>query len=456
MVVSPASGGEKPNFVIFLSDDHGWWDSTVFGAEDVRTPNMQRLANDGMTLTHCFVASPACAPSRAALLTGLMPARNGAEANHTYCRDGIKTLPAYLQELGYEVAAFGKVAHGRDVRRHGFDRHDRRYSEVVVAQYLAERDAARPLCLFVGTHQPHVPWAENDGYEPAQLCVPPTHVDTPETRQYRARYYTDVTVADTELGRIYDLARKKLGRNTLFLYTSDHGAQWPLGKWNPYDAGIRTPLIAVWPGVIEPGRRCRAMLSWVDLLPTFVELAGGTPPTDLDGRSLAGVLLGRADRHRDRIFATHSGDGRMNVYPIRCVRTERFKYILNLRPDCRHTTHIDLGRDRDGLAVWQSWERAAKTDDHAAAIVRRYAKRPAEELYDVRSDPRETNNLVDSSEHEAVLDRLRGMLQEWMKRQGDTKNVFNEPYLLVEPKPTPIGVRAPAAGSARNQSRRSG
>src|SRR5262245_45662953 len=101
----------KPNLVVFLSDDHGYLDSSVYGAADVRTPNMARLAKAGVTFTHMFVASPSCAPSRAALLTGLMPARNGAEANHSKPRAEVKKLPAYLQALGYEVAAFGKVAH---------------------------------------------------------------------------------------------------------------------------------------------------------------------------------------------------------------------------------------------------------------------------------------------------------------------------------------------------------
>jgi arylsulfatase A-like enzyme len=443
---------KKPNFVVFLSDDHGWWDSTVYGATDVQTPNMQRLAGDGMTFTHCFVASPACAPSRAALLTGLMPARNGAEANHTFSRGGIKTLPAYLQQLGYEVAAFGKVAHGRDAGRHGFDHYSPKYTDSVVAQYLAERLGHKPLCLFVGTHQPHVPWPKNDGYDPAKLRIPPSHVDTPETREYRARYYTDVSVADTELGQIYDLARKQLGENTLFIYTSDHGAQWPLGKWNLYDAGIRSPLIVAWPGVIKRGRNSNALTSWIDLLPTLIELAGGSPSNELDGRSFASVLRGEADRHRDVVFATHSGDGRMNVYPIRCVRNQRFKYILNLRPDCRHTTHFDLARDVDGLAVWQSWERAAKTDDHAAETVRRYAQRPREELYDVQSDPYELKNLVDSPEHRETLGQLRSKLQSWMERQKDTKRVFQQPYLLTEPKPVPIGVReAPTRNGLRGK-----
>src|SRR5690606_36957137 len=118
---------EKPNLVVFFADDHGWHDSQVYSATDVRTPNMLRLAKDGVTFTHAFVASPSCAPSRAAMLTGLMPARNGAEANHTFARDGVKALPAYLKELGYEVAAFGKVAHGKDAPRRGFDHIDRRH-----------------------------------------------------------------------------------------------------------------------------------------------------------------------------------------------------------------------------------------------------------------------------------------------------------------------------------------
>ena len=125
----------QPSLVVFLSDDHGLLDSTPYGATDVRTPNMQRLAAEGMLLTRAFIASPACAPSRTAMLTGLMPARNGAEANHTFKREGIGSLPENLVSLGYEVAAFGKVAHGNDVARHGFTHHDQRYDTRAVEQY---------------------------------------------------------------------------------------------------------------------------------------------------------------------------------------------------------------------------------------------------------------------------------------------------------------------------------
>src|SRR5688572_24382229 len=282
---------------------------------------MLRLAKGGMTLTHCFVVSPSCAPSRAAMLTGLMPARNGAEANHSKPRAEIRKLPAYFQEIGYEVAGFGKVAHYNHDRDYGFDHYDKDHAPEVVRKFLEKRNKSKPLCLFVGAHAPHVPWTTNTTYKADAVDVPVTHVDTPSTRNFRARYYTDVSRADSELGGIYDLTRSQLGTNILFIYTSDHGAQWPFGKWNLYDAGIRVGFIAEWRGVIEAGVRSDAMVSWVDLLPTLLDLAGAPQPRDLDGKSFADVLRGKTRQHRESIFATHSGDGRMNIYPIRSVRT---------------------------------------------------------------------------------------------------------------------------------------
>lgn len=419
-----------PNIVIVLADDHGFWDSEVYGAKDVRTPNMLRLAEAGMTFSHCFVASPACAPSRAALLTGLMPARNGAEANHSRPRAELKKLPAFLQELGYEVAAFGKVAHYNQDPEYGFDHYDKSHEIEVVTEYIRQRDASKPLCLFVGSHAPHVPWSTKATYDPAEIDLPANHVDTPETRHFRAQYYTDVSRADALLGQVYDLARQKLGDSTLFIYTSDHGAQWPFGKWNLYDTGIRVPMIAAWPGVIQPGSSAQALISWIDILPTLVEIAGGAPPADLDGRSFAAVLRGEKEAHRNLIFSTHSGDGRMNIYPMRAIRTRDWKYILNLHPEFAYTTHIDLARDRDGLKYWRTWEAAARTNIRAAILVAKYRQRPAEELYDLRADPLEQTNLLAQPGHREIAAELRGRLEAWMRAQNDSEKIFNEPRLL--------------------------
>jgi N-sulfoglucosamine sulfohydrolase len=429
-----ASEPKKVNIVVFMADDHGYLDSTVYGSKQVRTPNMARIARAGATFTHMFVASPSCAPSRAALLTGRMPARNGAEANHAAPHASIVTLPIYLRRLGYTVAAFGKVAHYKMADRFGFDHIDPKHATEAVRNFLKTHDPAKPLCLLVGTHNPHVPWPEPKDYDPAKLKPPPDCVDTPATRAYLARYYTAVTQMDQELGEIYDLVRAHFHDDVLFLYLSDHGAQWPFGKWNLYDAGIRVPLLAVWPGRIAPGSRVDAMISSVDVLPTFVELAGGPVLQGLDGRSFAKVLRGEAKEHRSEIYATHTNDGRFNVYPIRCLRTRGFAYILNLHPDWAHTTHIDLAQPKDGLSYWLSWKAAAQKDPAAAALVKRYHERPREELYDVASDPWQLKNLASDPANAERLKSMRAQLADWMKAQGDEGRVLVAPRPLRDPE----------------------
>jgi uncharacterized sulfatase len=399
---------------------------------------MQRLADAGLTFTRAFVASPSCAPSRAALLTGLMPARNGAEPNHAKPRAEIKKWPAYFQELGYEVVAFGKVSHYKHTADYGFDHfeHDTFHDPEGIpsaVRYLKSRPRAnaKPLCIFVGSNWPHVPWPTNAAdYDPAALTLPAGSVDTPLTRQWRARYAAAVTKADDELGPIYDTARETLGENTLFLFSSDHGAQWPFAKWNLYDPGIRVPLIISWPGVVKPKQRTDAMVSWVDFLPTLAEIAGGKAPTNIDGKSFASVLLGKPTQHRNRIFTTHSGDGHFNIYPMRSVRTEEWSYILNLHPEFAFTTHIDLPVNLGQRAYFATWEAAAKTNAEAAAIVKRYHERPSEELYNLRGDPDEQHNLAADPNQAFRLEEMRAELETWMREQGDRKKVYDEPRLL--------------------------
>jgi uncharacterized sulfatase len=409
----------KPHIVIFISDDHGQLDSEPYGAKDVRTPNMQRLAKAGMKFSHAFAASPSCAPSRASLLTGLMPNRHGAMVNHAAPKEDIRKWPAFLRMLGYLCAAFGKVAHYNQDKLYDFDHYQRMHDAKTVAAFLDSRDKTKPLCLFVGTHLPHVPWPQESTYDPAKLRLPASHVDTKETREMRARYYTAVNKADSELGEIMDLVRARLGDNVLFIYTSDHGAQWPFGKWDLYDAGIRVPFLAAWPGVIRPASQTDTMISLIDLLPTMIEVAGGQAPADLDGKSFVDVLRGKKAGHRERIFTTHSRDGVMNVYPIRSVRTHDWSYIRNLDPQATHTTHIDKAMGKDGLYYWLSWVEKAKTDPAAARIVERYQKRPAEELYDLKSDPFQLRNVVANPAHAGQLQQLRAELDAWMAQQKD-------------------------------------
>lgn len=422
IVTCPSFGAEpRPNVVLFLADDLDWADCSINGGRDIRTPNMERLAKDGMTFSHAFVASPSCAPSRAALLTGLHCARNGAMFNHQKPHPQIKKWPAYFRELGYEVAAIGKTAHYAQVKDYGFDHFSHfKYHEddciVGAVDWVDKRDSEKPLCLIVGTNWPHVPWPKESDYDPSSFTLPPTQVDTVETRKMRALYAQAVANADRDLGLVYDAVRRKFGDNLFFLFSADHGAQWPFSKWNCYDAGISVPLVVVWPGKIVPGSRTDSMVSWLDILPTCLEAVGAKSGNDLDGRSFLPVLRGEDRGHHVLIFTTHSGDGKMNNYPMRSVRSRDWKYIRNLDPAREFHTHIDRAETN---GYWDSWTERATTNPQAAAIIQRYLHRPAEELYDLRADPYELRNLANDPRQADRMKQKRKQLDEWMRAQGD-------------------------------------
>lgn len=430
---------DRPDLVVFLSDDHTWRDSSAYGSPDIQTPNMDRLAAAGMTFDRAYVASPSCAPSRAALLTGLWPSKNGAEANHSRPRADLKKLPAYLQELGYEVVSFGKVGHYKQTPEYGFDlaKHFNYHEDIAIPEavkWLRERKSDQPLCLFVGSNWPHVPWPEEtEGIDPAKLVLPPYHVDNPTTRAWRAKYVAAIAELDRELGLVYDTVRGVLGEDTFFLHTSDHGAQWPFGKWTLYEDGVRTPLLVSWPGRIAANQRTDAMVSWIDILPTLLEAAGGTAPAEIDGRSFLPVLEGKAAKHRDFIYTTHSGDGNFNVYPMRGVIDEAGdKYIRNLHPEFRFLSHVTKNTGDSGY--WDSWLDSAVSDAKARAIVEAYQTRPAAELYQTTRDPWERDNLATDPHHAERLDELSAKLDGWMAETKDPQTVFGEPVRIATEK----------------------
>ncbi len=434
VLAGPPAHAAPPNIFVFLTDDLSARDVGAYGATDVRTPAFDQLAAEGMTFDRAFVISPACAPSRAAMLTGLTPVHNGAEANHTYMRDDAMSLIPRFKALGYQVAAFGKVAHGKDAGRHGFDHFEHpRLNFESIRSWLDQRDLGRPVLLFVGTVAPHVPWPENDGYDPAAVIVPPFHVDTPDTRLFRARYYTDITSGDSDFARSRAIVAEALGRDVLTVMSSDHGGQWPFGKWSLYDEGTRVPFIVSWPDHIEAGSRSAAMVSWIDLLPTLLHAAGDRVPENLDGKSFLRVLRDPDLPHRNRIFTTHDNDGRANVYPIRSVRSDRWKYIRNLQPNWIFSDHSYRYRKDNAGAYFWSWEEAATTNHRASLILNRYLHRPGEELYDLHKDPNELDNLAANPGYADILNTLRGELDAWMKAQGDDGKVAPEPWLPGQP-----------------------
>jgi len=434
---------DRPNIILFISDDHGWAYSACYGNKVVRTPNIDRLATQGMRLTNAFAASPTCVPSRSVVYTGLMPFRNGAHPNHSRVKTGTKSLPHYLKKLGYRVILAGKT-HIRPRQAFPFEyvsatlpkdiSFDRRYRKEgidpeAIEELLDEHvknNGNQPLCLIIASYCPHVYWEPNKSYDPAKIVLPPYIPDTPATRAGMARYYSDITTLDKRVGQCLASVKKhSLEDNTLFIYTSDQGPEWPHAKWNLYDAGIRTPFIARWPGRIQPGIVSDAMISLVDITPTFIDLAGGKPIEQIDGWSFLPVLLGESKQHRQKIFATHTGDGAQNDFPMRCIRTSTHKYILNLNWQNTYTTHFTNVPGPDHRDIWDTWLEKAKTDKHVAKLIDKFQHRPAEELYDLRTDPYELNNIATDPANRNLLISLRKRVKNWMKEQGD-------PGLLAE------------------------
>ena len=435
---------ELPDIVVYLADDLSTDDLPLHGGTNIQTPAIDQLAADGMTFNRAFVASPSCAVSRAALLTGLMPAKNGAEENHSYPRKDVLKLPQVLNELGYQTAAFGKVAHQKSAPDYHFEVHDRKQHipqlRETVKNFLENRTDERPLALFVGVSDPHVPWPSESTIDPEAMSMPPQLLDTPRTRVQRSRYLQEVKDLDAYLGELRELTDKHMSKDKLFVFSSDHGAQFPFGKWTLYDEGIHVPLIVARSGKIEAGSRTDAMVSWVDILPTLISTVGGHVPENLDGRSFASVLDGKTDSHRKRIFTTHSGDRQMNVYLSRSIRTERHKLIWNPHPEFAFTTHIDmLVRETSG-DYYKQWLERAKTDERAAKIVSQHHGRPEFQLFDLQADPEELNNRAENPELKEIQQDLLNDLKAWIEEQDDQLTVFHQPLMLDAPETwTPKG-----------------
>ena len=434
-----------PNLLILIADDHSQADSEAYDSKEVKTPFLKKLAAEGMRFDRAFVNSPSCAPSRAALLTGLTPPHNGAEANHSKPRRELAKLPEKLKSLGYEVVAFGKVSHYQHTADYGFDHFEfdtyQDHRGIAAARDWLEKRAGnsaekRPLAIFVGSNWPHVPWPAANGYRPEDVQIPPSQIDTPEYREARARYLTAVAAMDEELGSVYESAMKTLGREkTMVLFTSDHGSQLPFGKWNLYEAGVRVPLVVSWPGVVPAGSRTQAMVQWMDIMPTLLEIGGSKTDAILDGKSFLTVLKDPARKHHERIFTTHSSDGNMNVYPMRAVRDDRFKLIWNLHPEYQFTTHIDRANEPPSQSYWNSWLKRAETDEAAKKVVSRYRVRPELELYDLKNDPDELVNLADDKQYQEFTAKLKADLSAWMYAHDDERKVYGQPVRVGEKIP---------------------
>ena len=406
-----------PSVVLVISDDHGVEDLGAYGNDVVKTPNLDRLAAEGVRFSRAFTTTAMCTPSRSSLYTGLYPHSHGSHMNHGSVRPGIQTMPDYLLPLGYRVGLAGK-RHVKPAEQFPFE-----YMELDPESIhrFVTADGGKPFVLIVAPNEPHViefGFPETERFSENEIPMPPYLVDTLETRQQRAGYYELIARLDEKVGEVIDvLEDQELFDDTIFIYTSDHGAGFAFEKWTCYEAGLRVPLMVRWPGQVRAGRVTEAMVSLVDLLPTLIEIAGGVPSKPIDGRSFLSLLREQTNEHRSHVYGAHTTQGiiKGSAYPVRSVRSRTHKYIRNLNPEGTFTNLVT----EDGIVGWRSWLDAAATDPSAATRTNLYRRRPAEELYDLTVDPYELNNLAAEPALGSILENLRAELDRWMTEEGD-------------------------------------
>jgi len=387
----------------------------VYGHDDVVSPRLDALAAESIVFTRAHATAPLCSPSRGSLFTGRYPQTNGLVglAHHGWeYRAGVRTLPAILSESGWHTALFGMQHETSFPDRLGFDEYDVSNS---YCEYVVERSTQwlrtigdRRFLLTAGFFETHRPYP-HDRYTPAEpdgVTLPDYLPDTPQVRQDLADFYGAITVADAAVGHILDtLADTGLDRTTWVVFMTDHGPALPRAKSTLYDAGTGISMI------IRPPRdrqaepvRYDGLFSGVDLVPTLLELLEVPVPADVDGVSHAGNLLQPTRDIRSAVFTTKTYHDSFD--PIRAIRTVNYSYIENYIDGPLLDLPWDIEESAPGQAV--------------APYVRQ--PRPHRELYDLRADPTEQNNLLVGSESESVeriADDLALQLDDWRHKTHD-------------------------------------
>ena len=410
----------KPNIVYIMADDLTHHDLGCYGGQAL-TPNMNKLAKQGVRMTRCFQAVPMCSPTRHNIYTGLYPVKSGAYPNHTFAKAGTKSIVHYLKPLGYRVALSGKN-HVAPKSVFPFEYSGAKNPDMKVIENLMveSKAAGTPFCLFACSNEPHSPWNKGDAsrYPADKVKLPSCFVDTAETRKAFSKYLAEITYYDSQVGQIMELLEKHgLVDNTLVMVTSEQGSSFPFAKWTCYDAGLQSAMICRWPGKIKAGSLSSAMVEYVDITPTFIEVAGGGALKHLDGKSMLGVLQGKTKTHKDHVYGimtTRGINSGSEHYGIRSVRSKTHKLIVNLTPEIEFR-NVFMKED-----IFISWEKKATGGDAGAiALVKRFKHRPAIELYDLGKDPFEQTNIASNPENAQVIKALRIELDAWMKSQGD-------------------------------------
>jgi len=434
----------KPlNYLILLADDISASTLGCYRSLNPHTsPQIDKLAGEGVRFTNMFVSEAMCAPARAELYTGLQPERNGCNRNHLPTNVGTKSVVHYLKALGYRTGLAGKrhfspqsvypfeSVKGFDPKCATRDPHPDNWEDV---EKFMTRDSDEPFCLFICSVHAHAPWNAGDSslWELNELKLPAHLVDNATTRHYYREMLAEVRLFDDQVGTAYALLKKhKLDENTVLIVLDENGVGMPGGKWTTYDWGVRSACVMKWPESYQANFKTDAIAQYCDILPTLIDGAGGTVPSDLDGRSLLPLIKGETQAHREQAYFMFNNRDDRKVGPhfsSRAVTDGQYKLIWNLTPENMYgvaaISGIDFGKHNRGSDVpkiYGSWlDSMQEGDAHAAEMIKRYRVRPEYQLFDLNKDRWEMNNLADNPEHQPRLQQLKAGISAWMKQQGD-------------------------------------
>jgi arylsulfatase A-like enzyme len=407
---SQAAPAERPNILYLHSHDTGRYIQPY--GYSVPTPHLQKLAEEGILFRRAFDAAPTCSPSRAALLTGQSPHRNGmlGLAHRGFVlNDYRQHLLHWLRPHGYHSTLIGIQHIAKDPKTIGYDEvistKGAHVAEVApAAAAFLKRAPKQPFFLDVGFFETHREFHRPGPQQDARFTEPPSPVaDTPATRDDMAAFCASAQVLDNGVGTVLNaLESAGLAQNTLVISTTDHGIPFPGMKCNLTVHGTSVYLILRGPEGFTGGKVCDAMVSQMDLYPTICELLNIERPAWLEGKSLFPLLRGEAPEIHDEIFAEVNYHAAYE--PKRAVRTQRYNYIRHFGE--KHTPVLPNCDDSPSKDLWlkNGWREAVV---------------PRELLFNSLFDPNESRNLVDDPAHATVLREMRQRLDAWMQRTDD-------------------------------------
>ena len=473
------------NVLLITADDLGYEVMPFLGGttKDI-TPNLSKLATEGMSFHNAHVNIAICAPSRSIIATGRYGFNSGCFGFNKLPKD-IPTVFGTFQKNGYLTGILGKVSHStpdlkfkwdfsHDYAELGAGRSPKKYHDYSEEFFKRCKKENKPFYFMVNSHDPHRPFHNpktakaNWGtpsklYTPEDVVVPSYLTDLPEVREEMSHYYNSVRRLDDTVGRVLDALEKSgLAENTLVLFITDNGSAFPFAKANTYLASTKTPFLVRWPGVIKPGSVDKDhFVANVDFFATFMEATGLPQPKGLDGRSLVPLFKGQKQDKRNYVFTQVDYTIGGPAKPMRCIQDKKFGYIFNAFSDGK----FSYKNNNEGL-TFKAMQAKGKTDPEVQARVDMFRHRVVEEFYDLKADPGCTKNLIDSPEHTELVAAYQKHLRAWMVESGDHNikafDVRNDPAKLAQAvrdypkmiKPGQAKKSKPTASDAERKARR--